>query len=36
MDGYVHGPIRGRGPSLFDWLMLALSFATILFVVAAQ
>lgn len=36
MIGNVHGPIRGRGPSFLDWLMLAFSFATILLVVAAQ
>jgi hypothetical protein len=36
MDGYVHGPIRGRGPSMFAWLMLALSFVTIAWIVAAH
>jgi hypothetical protein len=36
MGGYVHGPFRRRGPFLFDWLMLALSFATIMWVVAGQ
>jgi len=31
MDGFVHR--RGRGPSLFDWLMLVFSFATIAWIV---
>jgi hypothetical protein len=36
MDGHVRGPVRRRGPSMFDWLMLALSFATIVWAVAAH
>jgi hypothetical protein len=36
MDGYIQGPIRGRGPTMFDWVMLALSFATIVWVVTTH
>ena len=36
MDGHIHGPIHGRGPSMFDWLMLALSFTTIFWIIAAH
>jgi hypothetical protein len=36
MDGDIQGPTRGRGPLMFDWLMLALSFATIAWIVAAH
>jgi len=36
MDGDVRGPVRGRGPSMFDWMMLALSFATIVWIVAGH
>jgi len=34
MDGFVHR--RGRGPSLFDWLMLVASFVTIGWIVVTH
>ena len=34
MDGHIQGPIRGRGPTMFDWLMLTASFAAILWILA--
>jgi hypothetical protein len=33
MDGHVHSPLRGRGPSAFDWVMLAASFLTVAWIV---
>jgi hypothetical protein len=36
MDAQVRGPVRGRGPTMFDWLMLALSFATVVWILAAH
>ena len=33
MDGYVHNPLRGRGPSTFDRVMLAVSFLTVAWIV---
>lgn len=36
MDGYVQEPIRKRRPSMFDWLMLAVSFATVVWILAAH
>jgi hypothetical protein len=36
MDAYVRRPTRGRGPSMFDWLMLTLSFATIVWILATH
>ena len=35
MDTPVHSPLRSRGPSLFDWVMLALSFLTVSWIVVA-
>jgi hypothetical protein len=36
MDGHVHSPLRGRGPSTFDWIMLAISLLTISWIVVAH
>jgi hypothetical protein len=35
MEAHVHSPLRSRGPSLFDWVMLALSFLTVSWIVVA-
>lgn len=36
MDGHVHSPLRGRGPSTLDWAMLAASFLTVAWIVVAH
>jgi hypothetical protein len=36
MDAYVNSPLHRRGPSRFDWVMLALSFLTIFRIVVAH
>jgi hypothetical protein len=33
MNGNVHSPLRGGGPSTFDWVMLAASFLTVTWIV---
>jgi hypothetical protein len=33
MDGHVHSPLRGRDPSTFDRVMLAVSFLTVAWIV---
>lgn len=36
MDGHAQSPLRRRGPSWFDWAMLALSFVTVSWIVVAH
>jgi hypothetical protein len=36
MDPHVHSPLRDRGPLRLDWVMLALSFLTVFWIVVAH
>jgi hypothetical protein len=36
MDPHIHRTLPGRGPSRFDWLMLAFSVLTIAWIVLAH
>jgi hypothetical protein len=35
MDGSVQGPLRRRGPSRLDWVMLAFSLLTVSWILVA-
>jgi hypothetical protein len=36
MDGHPHSPLGSRGPSTLDWIMLAVSFLMIAWIVVAH
>jgi hypothetical protein len=36
MDGHAYSPLRGRGPSAFDWIMLTASFLIVSWIVVAH
>jgi hypothetical protein len=36
MNLRVHSPLRGQGPSAFDWAMLVLSFLTVSLILVAH